>query len=102
MYKICDWVFSLSSHVQQRLDRTGTASATVSMATVDCWKLDSGLPETGQWVAGDWKRAAGNWAVDCWKLKGRVAGNWTVSCWRLDSELLETGQLTAGDWKRAA
>jgi len=60
MYKICDPVFSLSSHVQQRLDRTGTASATVCMATVGCQKLESGLLETGkglletgQWTAGN-------------------------------------------------
>ena len=74
--------------------------------TVDCWKLDCRLLETGQWTAGNWTVgcwrldsglletglwAAGNWALGCWKLDS--------GCWKLDSGLLETGLWAAGNWR---
>jgi len=43
---------------------------------VGCWRLDSGLLETGQWTAG----------------------NLAVGCWRLDSGLLETGVACGRNW----
>jgi hypothetical protein len=56
---------------------------------VSFWKLGSGLLETGQWTAGDWKRAAGNWTVDCWKLDSALL--------ETGKGLLENGQWTAGN-----